>query len=156
MTTKLYQRAKKMVYLGRRPLYNYLIRPGSIMHSGKLEELYHNRTAVLTELLSYFRNQNLFDKYRDELEALTAFHGYFYSSLEILLVEKNRIQLTKCRLFVENQFPDFSHNIYIKKLSTKERLKFELLFHKQYTLIRLISSLQTLKQKSGRIFTRKG
>lgn len=146
---RLYANAQHIVYLGKKPLYNYLIRQGSIMRSGALDKLYQDRTMALTELLIYFKENRLFEQYKDELEALTALHGFLYASLEILHVEKNRIKLLDFRNFIMSKFSDFKHNRYIKRLSVKERFQFWLLYHKQYDMIRLLSHLRNLFKQSG-------
>ncbi len=156
MTPKIYLRANKIIYMGSKPLYNYLIRPGSIMHSGNLEKLYTDRTKVLTNLLNYFKSQNLFDEYKSELEALTVLHGFFYASMEILLVGKDITQLMRFRAFVEEEFSSFKANRYLKELSFKQRLQFILLLYKQFSLIRTLSFLKNYIRRMKNRFHKEG
>lgn len=151
MTPRIYLRAENIVYIGKKPLYNYLLRPGSIMHSANLEKLYSDRTKVLRDLLTYFKTNNLFEKYKEELEALTIFHGYFYASLETLLVKNDHNQLAKFRTFIESEFVYFRKNSYLKKLNVKEKIQFTLLLKKQYNLIRILTFIKnfTIRIKDG-------
>jgi glycosyltransferase involved in cell wall biosynthesis len=147
VTPRLYLQAVSLVYLGRRPLTNYLIRPGSIMRSSQLAVIFQDRIAALNDLLGFFRIQGIFELYHAELEALVALHGFLYASLEVLQVEVNRSLLAKFRSFAENEFPDFRHNRYLKKLSRKERLQFTLLCHNHYAIIRFLSCLKNWQLK---------
>lgn len=155
MTPRIYLRAENIVYIGEKLLYNYLLRPGSIMHSGNLEKLYLDRTKVLRNLLDYFNNNNLFEKYKEELEALTVLHGYFYASLETLLMKNDRNQLAKFRAFIESEFECFQKNAYLKKLSLKEKLQFKLLLNKQYNLIRVLTSIKNFASRAKNKFRTK-
>lgn len=144
MTPRLYMNAQKMVYIGKQPLYNYVIHQGSIMRSGDLNKLYKDRTAALIELLSFFHSNGHYAQFKEELEALTTMHGYFYASMEILQVGVDRPQLNRFRSFVKDEFPDFNHNRYMRRISAKERLQFTLLYHKQYAILRLLSRLKSM------------
>lgn len=145
---RLYQRASKMVYLNKKPLYNYLIRNDSIMRTLNFDKMQQDRVFVLDALYSYFESENIKNKYYHELEALNTLHGFFWASMEVLAVDVDKDRLNQFRDFIQKRFPDFKSNMYIKQLSHKERFQFWLLTHRQYDVIWSLSRLsQWLRKK---------
>ena len=60
--------AQRMGYVGEKPLYYYMLRKGSIMHSSNFERSFRDRTWVLDFLMAYFHKQQAVQTFRKELE----------------------------------------------------------------------------------------
>lgn len=136
--------AKKIVY-HKENLYFYLMRDGSIMHTRNFERNYNDRTAVLDDVLLFFRENNIFEKYKNELEYLIFENGYYIPSREIVLNDKKSQYLEKFREYAYERFPKIEKNIYVKELSGKNRILWLLLKKRQYNAMVLLSYARRMK-----------
>ena len=104
-------------------LYNYLTRQGSIMNNRNLDR---NREILeaLDDVLNWYRRQNLFDAYRDELCAMTVEN--------VLLAASVRAKT----------FPDWKHNPYRKRLTRAKRLALALVEHRRYRILKQLFAMK--------------
>lgn len=130
--------AKRITYV-KEPFYNYVIREGSIMSAAKEEKNYHDRCKMIEAVKAYYRQKEAYDKYIKELEFLTLFHAYFIPAKEILFRKGDKSYIDKFKDFVRKQYPQYSHNKYLKDMSKKEKLQFYMIDHKQYWVVDLMS-----------------
>lgn len=130
--------------------YNYLQRPGSIMNNINLKR----NTEIIEafeDLLPYFRENGLFEEYRDELCYLTAYHEYFTASVRVLRAEKADKALARNKLlpsfksFLTESFPNYRENKYLARLSKSQQLLWWLLEKKMYGCIVLLFKLKDRK-----------
>jgi glycosyltransferase involved in cell wall biosynthesis len=146
-TPKFLASAKRISYI-KKPYYYYMIRSGSIMSSGKFEKNFNDRTEMIDGVLRYFKEKNLYEKYKNELEFLTLFNGYFLPSREIILADRKNKILGKFRKYIYTRFPTFAKNPYIKtQLSKKDRLHLWTINARQYWVMVLLSKLRKMKEK---------
>lgn len=142
--------ADKISYV-KETFYNYVIREGSIMSATKEEKNYHDRCRMIEIVKAYYQLENAYDEYRKELEYLALFHGYYIPAKEILFRKGDRTYINEFRNFVVRMYPDYSHNIYLKGMSSKEKFQFYMIEHKQYWMVNLLSFLRkTLKKEKNR------
>lgn len=141
---KLMALAKRVIYL-KETLYYYLMREGSIMHTSNFEKNYKDRTAVLDDVLLFFREKNILEKYKNELEYLIFENGYYIPSREIVLNDKKSPYLEKFREYAKGRFPDIDKNIYVKDLSGKNKILWLLLKKRQYNAMIALSYARRLK-----------
>lgn len=135
-TPKLAAACGRVVYTGYVG-YNYLQRAGSIMANLNLERNIEILEAF-DDLLGYFREKGLFERYKDELCYMTFLHTYLEASVRIIRSDRKSALLPKFRRYAEEAFPDFRSSKYMGKLGAKRRLLFRLLEMKQYWLIDLL------------------
>lgn len=143
---KLFLDAGSIVYV-KGAFYHYLIRPGSIMTSTKFEKNYTDRTAMYQAILDYYKEAGKYDAYKDELEYLAFRNIYFEPSKEIILTDRKSPYLQKFRAFMEQHFPDYHKNPYLKGLTSKERLHYRIIETKQYWLMVLLSYARRAVEK---------
>lgn len=145
-TPKLMVNAQSIVfvdYVG----YNYLQRSGSIMNSTDINRNIEIIDA-LDDVITYFRDNSLFDEYRDELCFLSAYHEYFTASVRVLRVESadktstRKTLLPNLKKFLTENFPDYSRCRYLNRLSGTQRVLWQLLEKKQYAGIRLLFKIK--------------
>ncbi len=139
-TPKLMAAANRAVlldYVG----YNYLQRTGSIMNSGNVER---NGEIIdaFDDLLPYFREKGLFEKYRDELCFLTLFHVYLTASARVIRLDRKQALIPRFRSYLEAQFPDYRRNKYLNDLTRNQKIILFLLERKLYYPIELLFRLK--------------
>ncbi len=123
------------------PLYLYLQRPGSIMRSDNLER---NREILdaFQDLLPWFREQGLWETYRDVLCRLCIDHAYIAASVRVLRADIRHPLLEEFRQYLKTQFPDYRENPHIRQLPTLKRLAFRLLEGRHYRILELLFRLK--------------
>lgn len=142
-TPKLFLQAERMVYLDSDPLYYYILRNGSIMHSKNFEKNFQDKTFVFEDILRYFEECHQREMYEKELEYLAFENLYFFSSKEIILADKNSLYLEKFKDYVEKHFPAMMENLYIKKyFSKKDKIFLWLMKRKYYNTMNVLSKIR--------------
>ncbi len=135
---KLFLDARSIVYV-KGAVYHYVIRSGSIMTSTKFDRNYSDRTSMYMEILEYYKKCGRFEQFYKELEYLAFRNLYFEPSKEIILADRKSPYLEKFHDFMEQQFPNYHKNPYLKGLTPKERLHYHIIETKQYWLMVLLS-----------------
>lgn len=135
-TPKLMAACRRVVFLDYVG-YNYLQRAGSIMSSINLERNVEIVEAF-EDLLGYFREQGLFEPYREELCFLTLFHVYLTASVRVARLDKKSPLLGRFRGYVEEAFPGFRKSPYLQRLTRNQRILLALVEKRLYGLIRLL------------------
>ena len=144
---RLFFYSSKVVYIDSPPLYYYLLREGSIMRNTDYTRNFTDRTRVLESLMAFFKENDAFNEYKDELEFLVAEHGFFVPSKEIVYENPKSPYLLKFRDFALNCFPTLQKNKYLKIHSKKDKILFSLVYNRQYLLMRILSSAKALFAK---------
>lgn len=143
---KLFLLAERVVYC-RQVLYNYRMREGSIMHGTNFERNFADRTAMLSGVRSFYREQGAEERFREELEYLFFENGYFIPSREIVLNDRKSPWLDRFRSFVYKEFPDVMKNRYIGELSKKDRILLFLLKRRWYGMMVGLSQARQWKER---------
>ena len=118
-TLKLYPKVNKIGVV-RKPLYYYLQRVNSITYTynEKLYDIISNMNRTVEEYKQY----NLFDIYKDELEYLYARYA-LATFLKRLAKSKDKIKYTQGVCYaldsVKANFPNYKNNRYMKKQGIK-------------------------------------
>jgi len=113
-------KAKKIKY-NDGPKYNYLQRSSSILGSSYSPKMYDIFT-VFDGVLKYFKDNNLYNEYRDELEYLLVEHFLVYGAFRFLRTDHYKELMTKAFDYVKKEFPNYKNNKYIKIFSKKNQI----------------------------------
>ncbi len=143
-TTKLFAQARSIVSV-HQPYYYYVIREGSIMNSAAVSR---NREIIdaFDDILAYYKQNGLFDRYRDELCRLAIDHLFLAASVRVLMADPTHPLLAEFYGYMRRNFPGFERNRYVPQLPRMRRLAFELLCKKRYRTVR---TLFRIKGKMG-------
>ena len=139
---KLYALAGKIVYKPE-AWHRYLLRGGSITNSPNAAR---NREMIdaVDDLLSFYKEQGLYEKYRDILEYLVFHSEFLTSAVRANLADVHSpVQEELLRDFLR-RFPDYRANPYIRNISAKHKLLTFLLLHR---LRRSVHFLMTLNNR---------
>ena len=122
-------------------LYNYLTRQGSIMNNRNLDR---NREILeaLDDVLNWYRRQNLFDAYRDELCAMTVENVLLAASVRVARVDPKSPLLREFADYTAKTFPDWKHNPYRKRLTLAKRLALALVEHRRYRILKQLFAMK--------------
>lgn len=122
-------------------LYYYLQRPGSIMNN---KNVARNREILeaLDDVLNWYRANGLFDRYRNELRALTVQHVLLAGSVRVARIDPKSELLNEFYAYTEKAFPDWKQDPYRKQLPRLKRLALFLVEHRRYRLIRRLFALK--------------
>lgn len=106
--------AKKISWI-ENPLYNYVQRENSSINqfSPRVEDIF----LVLDNVYTYYQNQGLLEREREDLEYFFIMHLVF-GHLSRCVAEKNRKKrkeyIKKTKVYLENKFPNYLNNRYFK------------------------------------------
>lgn len=139
-TMKLFALAKSVVYLPE-TFYRYVVREGSITRNINVDR---NREILeaFEDLLGWYQQQGLFETYYPELCRLTVDHVYLAASVRVLRIDPKHPLLQEIQDFVEERFPDFRENPYVRQLPRQHKLLLRLLERKKYRTIGLMFQLK--------------
>ena len=133
---KLYPLCRSIRYEGK-TWYNYRQQENSITH-GKNTERNLEIIDAAEDLLQYYEQKGLFEKYREELE-----YSVFYN---VLLTSTDRVNLInpksdvqgKLLEYMRNRFPDYEKNRYVQGMGMKYRLLHLLIKNRWYGLLHTV------------------
>ena len=139
-TVKLVPACRAIVYIDFMG-YNYYQRPGSIMNSANLAR---NREIIdaFDDILSWYREQGLFEKYRRELMHMAVSHVYLSAAVRVLRQDPGHPLTEELLEYVEKTFPDFRRDPYISRLNRKQRIAISLLRRRRIKLLNLIFNMK--------------
>lgn len=124
-----------------KPLYNYVIRDGSIMNNNN----YLRNLEIIDafdDIIFFYKKHGFYEKYYQELEFLAVFHIYICCFPRIIRMKGNYFERRKTmkKLFdyLNNNFNGYKRNIYLKKMNSNKKIIYLLLRLKLYFLIKFI------------------
>lgn len=122
------------------PLYDYLIREGSIMNNSNVQRNLEILDAF-NDILSYIKH-NKKEEYFSKIEFLAIDHIYISAIVRVLKAEGDdkvkRETINKLIDYMNTNFPDYKNNKYINTLSKNRKIIYKLINIKMYGLINLI------------------
>ncbi len=147
-TPKLIPYVQTAYYYNKEPLYFYLQRTGSIMHSPDLERITSQRITAVSSVCDYFSQNGFEEKFKDELDFIRTFHGFFLPVREMQSMAshfESYADTLRTQLLSNNPHP--LNSKYISVLSKKELLLLKWSLNRNYTFIKLFSLLNKLMKK---------
>ena len=111
--------------------FHYLQRESSIMgtsYSEKMEDIF----TIYQILYDSFKNDNLFEEYKEEMEYSFVEALLIYGAFRFLRTDHYKELMKKSFTFVKTHFPNYSNNKYLYKLGYKNR--FFLKTHNENTM----------------------
>lgn len=145
LEAKIILHAKRMIAL-QDAFYTYCLRSGSTMHNANIEKN-ADMLYVVNDIIEYYVNQGLYEKYRKSLELLTMLHIMVLCTKRVASQDVKSHLLHEFYDFTNTHFPDFIHSETKKELPLKHRVIMELSARKMYRCIYIINkSYELLKQ----------
>ena len=120
VTLKYFANSHKVGYYHHVGVH-YLQRNTSILGSGYSPKMYDIFT-IFEITTNHFKENNLYDKYYDELEYLYIEHFLVYGAFRFLRTDEYKNLMNDAFDFVKKNFPNYRKNKYIKTFGIKNRL----------------------------------
>lgn len=140
-TPKLLTKADSVVYL-EEPLYNYLLREGSIMNSSKIDRNIEIIEA-LDDVITWFKADGSYDEYRNEIDYLLIDHVFVAATVRVLRsVGKKHPLIKKLRDYTLENCKDTKANPYLATMPKNRKLIYKLLLSKLYSAVMLIFKIK--------------
>lgn len=140
LSVKLLARCERIVSL-EGTYYHYLQREDSAMRNRNADRNAELLTAF-DDILAWYRENGLFDEFRDELCALAVEHILLSATVRVLLIDPHHRLIGEFRSYVEREFPDYASNRYVAELPRARALAFRLLQKRRYGTVRLLFGLK--------------
>ena len=147
-TPKLIPHIKSAFYYHKEPLYFYLQRSGSIMHSPDLNRITTERINAVNSICDYFINNGFVESFKEELRFIRIFHGFFLPVREMQSITRHfegAADTLRNELLSKVTTP--LDNKYLSMLSKKELLLLKWSLKGNYTLIKIFSALNKIIKK---------
>ncbi|MBU3877048.1 glycosyltransferase [Faecalicatena sp. AGMB00832] len=139
----LLAKAERIIYLDSKPLYHYILHEGSIMRSKNFQKSFEDRKAAIEDIVSYFKEQGIYNFFSSELEYLAFEHAFFVPTKEVLLYDPKSPYLEQFREYVKGIYPNASKNPYIGEcLSIKDKIMLWLIQRRWYGVTILLSKIR--------------
>lgn len=138
-TPKLYTFADKMIYM-HNGWYYYRQQSDSITHgSAPMRNL--EIIDAVEDIVSYYKEVGLYDKYREEIEFAVFYNEFLTSVDRVNLIDKNSIIQDKLSVYFIRSFPDFRSNKYVRKMNLKHKLILYLIYHRYFGLLNFVLNI---------------
>lgn len=139
--TKLLTKADSIVYL-EKPLYNYLVRGGSIMNNAKIDRNVEIIDAF-DNIIDWFKQDGSYDTYRDELDYLVIDHVLVSATVRVLRAAGSSHPLIKqLRSYTFANCKAVKNNPYLATMPRNRKLVYKLLLAKLYFAVSLIFKIK--------------
>lgn len=134
------------IYIGKvsyikEALYYYTIHENSTT----MQTVYSKKMEDIFEVLNYLRNE--FDsrcpnQYGEVLEYLYIEHLLYSASLKFIDFKEGIDQINKIVDIIKNEFPNWKNNCFYKKKSFKFKIVCNLVFKKNYILVKMLKKFR--------------
>lgn len=138
---KLYLECKKIAFINDF-CYYYIERDNSIMKDINLEKNYEIVEAI-DSLITYYKSHNKYERYKEEIEFMML-DNIMVSTFDRIICSTDNIKNNLKRYwdFIDNNFPNYKKNKYIKTWDKKRKLIYFLNSHKLYFITKLIFKMK--------------
>ena len=118
-------------------LYHYLKREDSIMNKSNYNKKIEDIFYVVDFVSHYFKNNGVYEKYKDEIEFIYIHHLLRAGGIRFLDYQRFDM-VNKIRDIIKKDYPNFTKNKYFKKYSFKQKIMCRLLYNGNYNIIKLL------------------
>ena len=135
-TLKLYAEAKSIRSVPE-AYYAYVVREGSITRNKNVARNAEILDAF-DDLEAWFREKGLWEKYYPEFCKLAIDHILLAGSVRVLRADPKSDLLETFQQYMQDHFPDYLQNPYLKQLSAPHKLALKLLRAKRYSAVKTL------------------
>ena len=144
-TPKILLFADRVMRIESEPLYYYLQRSDSIMHTPNYERIVNERTAAINDLTDYYKAHNLYDEYEDMLNFVMIYHGFLLPGLEMYRKAGNYKKYLDVLLrSLKERVHVPLNNPYLTFLRKNEMIVLKLALKRRYFLIGCITAFNRM------------
>lgn len=144
-TPKLLVFAERVMKLESEPLYYYLQRSDSIMHTPDYDRIVRERMAAAEDLYAFFKERSLVEEYSEMLEFIVIYHAFLLPCLEMYRKSGNYKKYLD--ILLQNLKEKASkplENPYLRLLRKNELTVLKLALKRKYCTIKRLTLLNRL------------
>lgn len=147
--SNLFSLVHSCAYWNERPLYNYFLRPNSTIRNGDPEKTTKNRIAAVLEIYRFYEEKHTLEKFKDEVEWVITFHGFFLPCREVLnFTADAQPYIKRFRQNLDSLGISPYSNPYFNTLTKKEQAMFKLLYsNKCFGIVRCLFRVNKLLKR---------
>ena len=120
-----------------KPIYRYYLSQNSIMRSNSLSKKI-DIFLVFNDAIAYYRKNNIYESNYTELEYTAIHHLLYVGYLDVFKIDKKSELLDQYKKYLNENFPNWQHNKYYKKISLKRKLIYFLILANSKRALSLI------------------
>ncbi len=130
-------------------LYYYVLRENSTMNAITFKENRDDKFIALESMENGFKKNNNFEKYKNEIEYLYIKHLLIVYSTEILKYRKEiyKPRIERALKTVNNKFPDWFHNVYLKREPLQTKVYLMVLKYRMYSILVFMNKIFSIAKK---------
>lgn len=137
--------ADKVIRIDSEPLYYYLQRSDSIMHTPDYDRIVKERIDAINDLTDYYNANNLYDEYEVVLSFIMIYHGFLLPCLEMYRKTGNyKVYLDKLFQALKERVRNPLNNPYLTLLRKNEMIVLKLALKQRYFLIGCITAFNRI------------
>ena len=137
--------AERVMKLESEPLYYYLQRSDSIMHTPDYDRIVRERMAAAEDLYAFFKERSLVEEYSEMLEFIVIYHAFLLPCLEMYRKSGNYKKYLD--ILLQNLKEKVSkplENPYLRLLRKNELTVLKLALKRKYCTIKRLTLLNRL------------
>ncbi len=144
-TPKLLVFADRIIKSESEPLYYYLQRSDSIMHTPDYDRMVRERMAAAEDLYAFFKERALVEEYSEMLEFIVIYHVFLLSCLEMYRESGNYKKYLDVLLAnLKEKVSKPLENPYLRLLRKNELTVLKLALKRKYCIIKWLTQLNRL------------
>ncbi len=121
-----------------KPFYYYLQRTGSILNKKHYDKKWEDIFDSLDHLYNKFKEYNLLNEYKDELEYIYIEYLLHASNLRFIDYKEGNSNILKVKRIIKDKFPNWRKNKYYKKESIKYKIMCNLFYFNWLFIIKVL------------------
>lgn len=142
---KLILYAERIMKIDSEPLYYYLQRSDSIMHTPDYDRIVKERIDAINDLSDYFKSVNSYGEYKDIIDFVAIYHAFLLPCLEMYRKTGNYKKYLNVLLDnLKKNVDEPLKNPFIGLLRKNEMTVLKLALKKRYFIIKCLTSLNRL------------
>ncbi len=121
-----------------KPFYYYLQRTGSILNKNSYDEKWEDIFESIDYLYNKFKENNLLDKYKDEVEYIYIEYLLHAPSLKFIKHKEGYKNIDKISKIMKEKFPDWQKNRYYRQENIKYKIICTLLYQGHINFVKFL------------------
>ena len=143
VSEKLIALAERIVCTSK-AYYFYVMRTGSTMRNKNVERN-SEIIAAMDDILAFYEQYELFERYRSELEYITISNLFIAASIRVLRIDVKNHLLEDFYAYMHVHFPVCGENAYLRAAGKKTRLIYSMLERKRYKTLAFLFRLNDMR-----------
>lgn len=140
---KLYLHVKVFAFVDK-SLYFYLKREGSVSNDVLKADKVLEIVDAVEDVLNYYKAENAYNEYKDELEFIAVYHAFYLGSLRVARINFKHPLMQVFRQYIQKRVPDYIHQKYLYRLGKSRKTVLKLLDKRHYFIVAMLLKIRNI------------